>query len=240
MKRNLLFVAVAALLLVACNNQNAADTAASETAAGHEGHAGHGEPAATSGASASLSSAMAKMMQQMHAYKPVGNKDHDFARHMLAHHQGAVDMAVILLKEGKDATLRQMAEKIMADQKKEIAQLEAAATRLNGAAKNYDPNNAQDPFQQAMMATMQPMMAPMTPTGDVDKDFAQMMKVHHQSAVDMAKLEVAQGTDAELKKMAQQMIIAQQKEIQQFDAWLQQHSGSAAISSTAPAVAAVY
>ncbi|UYZ64878.1 DUF305 domain-containing protein [Hymenobacter weizhouensis] len=239
MKLNLLFsAAVAAMLLGACNNQNPTDNAtaeASATTASTDEHAGHADMAADgagSGATASLTGAMAKMMQQMHAFKPAGNKDHDFAHHMMVHHQGAVDMAEVLLKEGKDATLRQMAEKILADQKKEIGQLEAVATRLDRAAKNYDPSNPQDPFQAAMTASMKPMMAPMTPSGDVDRDFAMMMTVHHQSAVDMAQLEVAQGTDAELKKMAQQMITEQQKEIQQFNDWLKQHGGAGMSKAT--------
>ena len=238
MKLNLLFsAAVAAMLLGACNNQNTTDnatTAAPATTVATDEHAGHDMTTAADaagGATASLTGAMAKMMQQMHAFQPAGNKDHDFAHHMMAHHQGAVDMAQVLLKEGKDATLRQMAEKIMADQKKEIQQLEAVATRLDGAAKNYDPSNPQDPFQAGMTASMKTMMAPMTPTGDVDRDFATMMVAHHQSAVDMAQLEVAQGTDAELRKMAQKMIAEQQREIQQFNDWLKQHGASKATSA---------
>ncbi|MBC6605420.1 DUF305 domain-containing protein [Hymenobacter sp. BT188] len=235
MKTSLLFSsALAALLLGACDNKTTSETTTATTAAteDHAGHTMEGMAAdSTGGATSSLTGAMANMMQEMHSFKPEGNKDHDFAHHMMAHHEGAVDMSEVLLKNGKDATMRQMAEKIIADQKKEIAQLDAAARRLDGAAKNYNPQNPQDPFQQAMMASMKPMMMPMTSTGDVDKDFAMMMTVHHQSAVDMAKLEVAQGTDPELKKMAQQMITEQQKEIQQFNEWLKQHGGAAKATS---------
>ncbi|MGO7609456.1 DUF305 domain-containing protein, partial [Rhizobium ruizarguesonis] len=70
--------------------------------------------------------AMNEMMQQMHTVPMRGNTDHDFARHMLAHHKGAVVMADLELRDGKDATMRQMAEKIKADQQQEITALEAA------------------------------------------------------------------------------------------------------------------
>ena len=45
-------------------------------------------------------------------------------------------------------------------------------------------------------------MKQMKSTGDVDKDFAMMMKIHHEGALDMVKIDVATGKSAELKKMA--------------------------------------
>ncbi len=60
-------------------------------------------------------------------------------------------------------------------------------------------------------------------SGDTDKDFAMMMKTHHQQALDMAKAEVEHGKSAELKAMAQKMIKDQTKEIAKLDAWLQKN-----------------
>ena len=181
--------------------------------------------AASSAATGSLTGAMAKMMQKMNAGKPIGNADHDFAHMMIAHHQGAVDMSEIELRDGKDATMRAMAEKIIADQKKEIADLDKAAERLDGSAKNYTPKDPNDQFQMKMDQSMKPMMAPMTPSGNVDMDYARMMVAHHTSAVQMAEAEVAMGKDAETKKMAQMQISAQTKEIQQFNDWLAKNGG---------------
>ena len=112
-----------------------------------------------------------------------------------------------------------MARKISADQKREIKGLEAIATRLDGAPTNYKPNNPADPFTSAMKNSMDGMMKPSQPTGNVDADYARLMVPHHQSAVDMAKAEVAHGRDTKLTEMAQAMIDAQQKEIQQFKDW---------------------
>jgi uncharacterized protein (DUF305 family) len=64
-----------------------------------------------------------KMMHGMHVgYN--GNADLDFVRNMIPHHQGAIDMAKVELAHGKDGELRKMAQKIIDDQEKEIAQLQ--------------------------------------------------------------------------------------------------------------------
>jgi uncharacterized protein (DUF305 family) len=64
-----------------------------------------------------------KMMRAMD--KPfTGMPDVDFVRGMIPHHQGAIDMAKVQLKHGKDPELRKMAERIIADQEREIAEMQ--------------------------------------------------------------------------------------------------------------------
>lgn len=77
-------------------------------------------------------------------------------------------------------------------------------------------------MHEQMMGGMRAMQS-MQPTGDTDKDFAMMMRAHHQQAVDMAKVQIEHGTSPELKVMARKMITDQQKEIAQLDAWLGKH-----------------
>src|SRR5262245_37525206 len=52
-----------------------------------------------------------------------GDADKDFVMMMIPHHQGAIDMAKIELKYGKDPTLRTMAEGIIKAQEAEIAEM---------------------------------------------------------------------------------------------------------------------
>jgi uncharacterized protein (DUF305 family) len=62
-----------------------------------------------------------KMMSGMSAIEYTGDPDRDFVAHMVPHHQGAVEMARVELKYGKDSRLRKLAKDIIAAQDKEIA-----------------------------------------------------------------------------------------------------------------------
>lgn len=70
-------------------------------------------------------------------------------------------------------------------------------------------------FTKAMDVAMDRMMADMhvPSSGDVDRDFVTMMIPHHQGAIDMAVAELRYGTDPNLKRIAQEIIIEQQQEI---------------------------
>jgi uncharacterized protein (DUF305 family) len=72
--------------------------------------------------SAAMQSAMEHMQQGM-SMPTSGDPDIDFARMMIPHHQGAIDMAHSQLANGKDPQLRQMAQEIIAAQEREIATL---------------------------------------------------------------------------------------------------------------------
>jgi hypothetical protein len=69
--------------------------------------------------------AMTKMMNDM-AAKPTGDIDRDFVAMMTPHHQGAIDMAVIELRYGKNEQLRRIAQEIIVDQMQEIAAMKLA------------------------------------------------------------------------------------------------------------------
>jgi uncharacterized protein (DUF305 family) len=60
-------------------------------------------------------------------------------------------------------------------------------------------------------------------TGDPDVDFVRQMMPHHQAAVDMAKVVLAHGKDPEIKKLAQEIVAAQEKEIAFMQSWLAKH-----------------
>jgi len=74
-------------------------------------------------------------------------------------------------------------------------------------------------MKQSMMSGMDSMQK-MQMSGDTDKDFAMMMKIHHQGAVDMSQMELVHGKSPAMKSMAKKIIAAQKKEIAEFDRWL--------------------
>ena len=74
-------------------------------------------------------------------------------------------------------------------------------------------------MHKSMMSGMKGMES-MKGSGDVDHDFAMMMKMHHQSALDMANIQLQQGKDAKMRSMAKDIIKSQTKEIKAFDKWL--------------------
>ena len=84
---------------------------------------------------------------------------------------------------------------------------------------------------QAMTRGMKEMES-MPKSGDADHDFAMMMRMHHQSAVEMAEIELRSGKDLKLHSMARNIISSQKKEIQQFDQWLAKHKPSDGHSSS--------
>lgn len=77
----------------------------------------------------------------------------------------------------------------------------------------------------AMQGAMQRMQQgmDMPSSGNQDVDFARMMIPHHQGAIDMAKAELADGKDPQLRQMAEEVIAAQEREIAILQAWLKQH-----------------
>jgi uncharacterized protein (DUF305 family) len=64
-------------------------------------------------------------------------------------------------------------------------------------------------------AAMNKMMAAMAvkPSGDIDRDFAAMMIPHHQGAIEMAQAELRHGSNEQLRRIAQEIIVEQQQEI---------------------------
>jgi hypothetical protein len=74
---------------------------------------------------------------------------------------------------------------------------------------------AEAPYLAENNVAMTKMMTAMTarPTGDVDRDFVAMMVPHHQGAIDMAVAVLRYGSNAQLKRLAQEIVVTQQEEI---------------------------
>ncbi len=87
--------------------------------------------AGASPATAAFEAVNARMHKDM-AMAFTGNPDVDFARGMIPHHQGAIDMARVVLEHGRDPEMETLAQGIIADQEKEIAEMEAWLKKHGG------------------------------------------------------------------------------------------------------------
>lgn len=83
---------------------------------------------------------------------------------------------------------------------------------------------------QAYMNGMQTMHDDMMKgimAADADEAFVRGMIAHHQGAVDMAKIQLKYGKDAEMRKLAEDIIKAQEQEIKQMQSWLEKKASQA-------------
>lgn len=157
---------------------------------------------------------MNTMHEQMMSASHIANPDVAFATGMIAHHQGAIDMAKIQLKYGKDSEMRALAENIIKAQQIEITQTQ---TWLSKHKDDKAPTNTAMPEMDMKShdAMMQGIM-----DSDPDVAFAKGMIPHHQGAIDMANTELKMGKDKEMLQLAKQIKSAQDPEIKQMQAWL--------------------
>ncbi len=91
-----------------------------QSGSGHQGHGSGGVQGDQSASSLAFNAVNEKMHRDM-AITFSGDADADFAKGMIPHHQGAVDMAKIVLAFGKDPEIRKLAEDIVKSQEAEIS-----------------------------------------------------------------------------------------------------------------------
>jgi uncharacterized protein (DUF305 family) len=103
-----------------------AQNKASDPHAGHGSHAGHSSSASNKSTPTVSTKKYQQINDNMHKsmdIKFTGDADKDFLAAMIPHHQGAVEMAEVVLQHGKNPKIRQLAQEIITMQKKEIAEM---------------------------------------------------------------------------------------------------------------------
>lgn len=159
---------------------------------------------------------MHAIMDRMMAMPMTNDPDIDFAKMMIMHHQGAMNMANVQLLDGKNDSLKRTAQKIIGDQQMEIQQFQTILTTLT--ADNMDMEYMIE--QMEAMEKMDKAIDVQLITGDIDNDFATLMIWHHQSAIDDASGYLHHGNNAQLKSIANNIIKAQTMEIKELSDWL--------------------
>ena len=121
------FLALAAALATACPAlaQAPRHDAMPGAMPGHEAMQHGAVPANALPGHQDTAGAMERMDRDMMAAPMTGNPDQDFVAMMTPHHQGAIDMARIYLRDGRNPALRRMAQRIIAGQEREVREFRA-------------------------------------------------------------------------------------------------------------------
>ena len=146
--------------------------------------------------------------------------DLQFLDTMTHHHQGAIDMAKMAVGKTQNQELKAFAQKIIADQNKEIAQMKDWREKWYAgkpAAMNMEMPGMNEGMKMMMGDGMKKFEAA---TGkEFDLMFLDMMTPHHQGATMMAKEALTKAEHPEIKTLANQIIKAQEAEIKMMADW---------------------
>lgn len=164
-------------------------------------------------AAASVSAApVAQSESDMERLKMLSGKEFEleFMSMMIAHHQSATEMSMLAADRANRQEIKDIAQKIITDQSREIGQMTEWLQQWHGAT----------PMAGMMSGNMEMMARLSALRGDAfDREFLMMMREHHSSAIAMAQLVPERTTRQELRTLAQNIVTAQQAEIEQFMEW---------------------
>ncbi|AIG80446.1 Hypothetical protein AJAP_38300 [Amycolatopsis japonica] len=161
-----------------------------------------------------------------------------FAQQMIEHHSQALDMSKLVPSRSTNPQVIDLASRIEKAQDPEIQQMKAWLTAWGAgpaasssmpmdhgsmSATPSAPTSGMDHGSMSGMMTEAEMKELEQAKGtDFDKMWLGMMIRHHQGAVDMAKTELAKGSNADAKALAQKIIDAQEAEIREMQGLLPQ------------------
>lgn len=138
--------------------------------------------------------------------------DEAFLVGMIAHHEGAVDMADWLLDRSGDRRVRAWADDVLRAQGPEIAQMREWLEEWGLDAAGVDPT-----MREEMAAMLERMEAS---TDDPDTTFLRYMTVHHAGAIDMAQAALVETERQEIRELARDVILTQAREIFDYQTYL--------------------
>lgn len=154
--------------------------------------------------------------------------DQQFIDMMVPHHESAIAMAEIAQQRAEHAELRTLADEIVAAQSGEIEQLTEWRAEWFGTADT--PSMDQMPMLPGMSMPAGHSMdgGTMDMSADVealreadpfDRNFIDSMIRHHEQAVEAAEIALAQSERDEIRALAEEIVAAQTREIEQLREW---------------------
>ena len=148
--------------------------------------------------------------------------DRAFVAEMIPHHQMAIDMAKMAEESAGHSEIKALAGDIIEAQQSEISKLKATDAKLEQSG--IDRGDLGVPESKTGMDMK---MADLESADPFDKTFIDMMVPHHEGAITMAQAELSRGKNPTLRQMAEQIISAQQGEVNRMHDWRKQWYGAA-------------
>lgn len=175
--------------------------------------------------------AMGRMNDEMAIGMGYNDPDTAFAKSMLGHSRGAVDIAQIQLKYGTDLDTLELAQDTIDSKQNKIDTMRRwLASHPDAAKPKPDTEAMQQAYAddiEAMRANMQDAIS--SPIAEVA--FAHTILAHQMSAVDMALLQLKYGVDEEMRQLALEIIDTQQPKIKLLQNWLAEYGNNGVIES---------
>lgn len=151
--------------------------------------------------------------------------DVTFAQLMIPHHAQAVEMAKLAQDHTTTPAVLDLAERVRKAQDPEIQAMSAWLMRWGARAPATTgmDHMGHGPEMPGMMSEEEMARLAQVRNADFDHLWLTMMITHHEGAIEMARTELSGGGSAEAKRLAQQIIDAQQAEIAEMRALLDKH-----------------
>ena len=144
--------------------------------------------------------------------------DERFVDAMVPHHEGAVDMAEVALKNAEHEEIKQLSEDIVSAQEAEIRELKSIKQEQFGTSRVPTNMSMEEMEGMGMMTDPQSL----ADENLFDKAFIDNMIPHHQSAIEMAEVAATETDNPEIKDLATNIVEAQKREISQMKQWRQE------------------
>jgi uncharacterized protein (DUF305 family) len=143
--------------------------------------------------------------------------DERFIDAMVPHHQGAISMAQVALENAEHPELLQLAENIISSQQAEIDELRSIKEQEFGTS---EVPMQMSPEEMEMMGMEDP--AELANQRPFDEAFINAMIPHHESAIEMAQVALAESDNPAIRDLAGRIVEDQTREIEQMRGWLEE------------------